>query len=162
MFSPEAYHYDLPEEYIAQHPCVARDGARLLVVDDTFEDRYFKEIDSLIPPGALLVVNDTHVMPARLHARKPSGGVVEILLLAPESSVSDETMQEDEYKEDLDSRRWTCLVRKAKSLSTGMRLRVYCKDASTSDDGPEIIVVDPSNAEGLVCGFPSNGCYFFV
>jgi S-adenosylmethionine:tRNA ribosyltransferase-isomerase len=79
------YDYALPEELIAQEPADRRDASRLLVVGDTLEHRQFSELPQLLPPGALLVVNDTRVLLARLWARRETGGRVEVLLLEPEA-----------------------------------------------------------------------------
>ena len=78
------YDYDLPPELIAQHPVEPRDASRLMVVDrasETITHRQFRDLPSLLSPGDLLIVNDTRVMPARLHGRRPTGGQVELLLL---------------------------------------------------------------------------------
>ncbi len=74
--------YALPPELIASRPPEQRDGARLLVVEDgALSHRAVRDLDQLLPPGALIVVNDTRVVPARLLGRKAdSGGKVEILL----------------------------------------------------------------------------------
>ena len=77
------FHYELPEELIAQHPAPERTGSRLLCLDaDTglMEDRRFDELPALLREGDLLVLNDTRVVPARLRVAKASGGRVEILL----------------------------------------------------------------------------------
>src|SRR5439155_8311569 len=82
-----AYDYELPEEAIAQVPMERRDQARLLVAldpDRPVEHRQVTDLPELLEPGDVLVVNETRVLPARLHLRKPSGGAVEILLLEPE------------------------------------------------------------------------------
>ena len=63
----DEFDYRLPPERVAQEPCPRRDGSRLMVLD--------------LRPGDLLVLNDTRVIPARLRARKPTGGLVELLLL---------------------------------------------------------------------------------
>ena len=76
--------YHLPEELIAQTPVEPRDSSRLLVVRrDTgaLADHRFHELPDLLDPGDLLVLNDTRVIPARLFARRRTGGRVEILLL---------------------------------------------------------------------------------
>jgi len=44
----------------------------------------FHEIRDFLLPGDLLVINRTRVIPARIFARKPTGGKVEILLLHKE------------------------------------------------------------------------------
>jgi S-adenosylmethionine:tRNA ribosyltransferase-isomerase len=77
------FHYDLPTELIAQQPLPRRSASRLLVVDAAtrgLADRQFTDISEYLQPGDLLVFNDTRVLPARLYARKESGGAVEILI----------------------------------------------------------------------------------
>jgi S-adenosylmethionine:tRNA ribosyltransferase-isomerase len=77
------FHFDLPPELIAQAPLPERAASRLLVVRGAaapFEDRHIAELPALLGPGDLLVFNDTRVVAARLHARKPTGGAVELLL----------------------------------------------------------------------------------
>ena len=77
--------YDLPERLIAQHPIEPRDASRLMVVDraaGTIQHHTFRDILELLSPGDLLVVNDSRVLPARLHGHKEAtGGRVEALLL---------------------------------------------------------------------------------
>jgi len=80
------FNYDLPPKLIAQHPLANRTDSRLLEVrsagmeDAQLVDRQFREILGLIKPGDLLVFNDTKVIPARLHGKKETGGIVEILI----------------------------------------------------------------------------------
>ena len=64
------YDYPLPRELIAQVPAPERDASRLLVLDRaarTWSHRQFREFPSLLRDGDLLVVNDSRVIPARLH-----------------------------------------------------------------------------------------------
>ncbi len=79
------FDYELPPEFIAQHPAEPRDSSRLLVLnraDNSISHQYFHELPELLSPGDALVVNRTRVIPARLHARKrPGGGRAELLLL---------------------------------------------------------------------------------
>ena len=78
------FNYLLPAERIAQHPVAVRDRSRLLVsFPQKIRDRVFCNIAKFLRPGDLLVLNDTRVIPARLLAKKPTGGRVEILLLKP-------------------------------------------------------------------------------
>ena len=75
------FHYDLPAELIAQQPLPERTASRLLVLDgDSTEDRRFSDLPGLLRAGDLLVLNDSRVIRARLRARKPTGGQVEMLL----------------------------------------------------------------------------------
>jgi S-adenosylmethionine:tRNA ribosyltransferase-isomerase len=76
--------YQLPTELIAQQPVTPRDSSRLLVVhrqQGTLLHRRFHNLPEFLRPGDLLVHNQTRVIRARLFARKPTGGQVEILLL---------------------------------------------------------------------------------
>jgi S-adenosylmethionine:tRNA ribosyltransferase-isomerase len=78
------FDYNLPESSIAQTPLEPRDASRLLVLQrDTgrLEHRIFREIGDFLKPGDLLILNQTRVIPARIFARKRTGGRVELLLL---------------------------------------------------------------------------------
>ena len=73
--------YFLPNELIAQRPLERRDDSRLLVYDreaHVAAGRVFRELPALLPPGTLVVVNDTRVVPARIPIERPRG---EVLLL---------------------------------------------------------------------------------
>ena len=82
------FHYELPEELIAQAPLPERSASRLLLVppgdaalsSGEFADMGVRDLPSLLQPGDLLVFNDTRVIPARLFGQKDSGGRVEILI----------------------------------------------------------------------------------
>ncbi len=75
------FDYDLPPGLVAQVPASARAASRLLHVDGTrLVDRRFADLPALLAPGDLVVLNDTRVIRARIHARKPSGGRVELLV----------------------------------------------------------------------------------
>ena len=80
------FNYELPADLIAQHPLANRTDSRLLEVKAERRDhaqlidRQFKDILSIIKPGDLLVFNDTKVIPARLHGKKETGGVIELLI----------------------------------------------------------------------------------
>ena len=77
------FHYELPDELIAQAPLGDRSASRLLVVDGAtgaWRDARFLELPDLLHPGDLLVLNDTRVIPARAFGHKESGGRVELLV----------------------------------------------------------------------------------
>jgi S-adenosylmethionine:tRNA ribosyltransferase-isomerase len=102
------FHYDLPSELIAQEPLPERSASRLLLVDPLaarWQDCQVRDLPDLLRPGDLLVFNDTRVLPARLAARKETGGAVELLL-----------------DRILSSRRAVFLARSSKPLRAGMRL----------------------------------------
>jgi len=84
--SLDSYSFDLPDELIAQVPAEPRDSSRLLVVDKGRGVRCeaaFSDLADFLPEGALLVANNSKVLPARLLTRKPTGGTLEFLLLTP-------------------------------------------------------------------------------
>ena len=75
------FNYELPARLIAQNPLAERTASRLLEVQaGSLVDRQFKEILSLLKPGDLLIMNDTKVIPARLHGKKSTGGAIELLI----------------------------------------------------------------------------------
>jgi S-adenosylmethionine:tRNA ribosyltransferase-isomerase len=76
--------YELPENLIAQKPAEPRDSSRLMVVkveEGTISHHIFRELPRFLQYGDALVLNETKVLPARLVARKESGGGVELLFL---------------------------------------------------------------------------------
>ncbi len=98
----DAYDYELPADRIADRPPHDRDGGRLLaLLGDSPEHRAVRDLPELLAPGDLLVLNDTRVIPARIEARRATGGKVEILFL---SAGSEET---------------TALVRPARKMRAG-------------------------------------------
>ena len=102
------FDYELPAGLIAQEAATVRDAARLMCLDraaGTLAHHRVADLDALLAPGDVLVVNDTRVMPARLLGRRePSGGAVECLLLAR-----------------LDAERWDALVHPGQKLKVGSR-----------------------------------------
>ncbi|ANV90223.1 tRNA preQ1(34) S-adenosylmethionine ribosyltransferase-isomerase QueA [Picosynechococcus sp. PCC 8807] len=86
--SLSSYDYDLPPERIAQTPVTPRDRSRLLVLDsaDSIQHQHFYHLVDWLQPNDLLVMNNTKVIPARLHGRKTTGAPVEVLLLEERSA----------------------------------------------------------------------------
>jgi S-adenosylmethionine:tRNA ribosyltransferase-isomerase len=73
-----ALDYDLPPELIAQYPAERRDASRLLVYDRSsgaVRHRRFAELPEEVG-DALVVVNDTGVVPARIRLEQPRGEVL--------------------------------------------------------------------------------------
>jgi S-adenosylmethionine:tRNA ribosyltransferase-isomerase len=100
------FSYFLPDELIAQHPCQKRDHSRLLFLDKNKEkmtDLSFFQLPDFLQNGDVLVVNDSRVIPARLFGKKPTGGILEILLLTRKKSENE-------------SQTWEVLLRPAKRL----------------------------------------------
>jgi S-adenosylmethionine:tRNA ribosyltransferase-isomerase len=84
IYRTSDFDYNLPPEQIAQHPLPDRSASRLLVLDrKTGETRHlhFHDLPALIPPGDLLVINTSRVIPARLHGKRETGNVAELLLV---------------------------------------------------------------------------------
>jgi S-adenosylmethionine:tRNA ribosyltransferase-isomerase len=115
------FHYDLPEELIAQRPPAVRGSSRMMTLDrrsGAFADRLFSELPALLRPGDLLVLNDSRVLPARLFATRtglttqhnspaPSGHV-EVLLTQQLASEHND---------------WSALVKPAKKVQPGETLQ---------------------------------------
>ena len=103
------FDFDLPEELIAQTPLEVRDASRLLILDrkkKTLTDSHFDSILDQLQPGDALVMNNTRVLPARLHGQKPdTHGHVELLLL--------KNTQGDQ---------WEVLAKPAKRLRVGAKI----------------------------------------
>lgn len=104
------FDYELPESLIAQHPVEPRDKCRLLVLDRATamtQHTVFDQIGRWLTPNDLLVLNDTKVLRARLHAYDDSDRKFEVMLLG-------------QLEDDIS---WECLVRPAKKLvKAGCRL----------------------------------------
>ena len=99
------FYYDLPEELIAQTPLERRDASRLMVLDRQTGEvthRHFYDIVEYLQPGDCLVMNDSRVLPARLMGHRPTGGVVEVLLLR-----------------DLGDKCWECLCKPGRKMQPG-------------------------------------------
>ncbi|MBI5293485.1 MAG: tRNA preQ1(34) S-adenosylmethionine ribosyltransferase-isomerase QueA [Chloroflexi bacterium] len=89
------FDYELPPDRIAQTPIEPRDASRLLVLNraaGTIEHRIFRDIGDYLKPNDLLVMNESRVIPARLRARKATGGAVEILMLRRRAALTWEVM----------------------------------------------------------------------
>ncbi len=102
----EDYNYNLPDEKIAKYPLECRDGSKLLKYQNAAVEEYkFTDLPSLLPEGALMVFNDTKVVPARLHFQRSTGAHIEIFCLEP--------VRPNEYVTmfaETSSCRWKCIV----------------------------------------------------
>lgn len=82
----EDYNYNLPDERIAKYPLERRDASKLLCYrGKSVSQHRFTDIPSILPDGALMVFNDTKVVPARLHFQRETGAHIEIFCLEPVS-----------------------------------------------------------------------------
>ncbi|HBN5049897.1 TPA: tRNA preQ1(34) S-adenosylmethionine ribosyltransferase-isomerase QueA [Listeria innocua] len=92
----EDFDFDLPEELIAQTPLLDRTSSRLMVLDKEsgeIKDQHFTDIISYLNKGDALVLNDTRVLPARLHGIKDETGAhIEVLLLKQKEGNAWETL----------------------------------------------------------------------
>lgn len=110
------YDYNLPDERIAKYPLAERDASKLLRYKDGKIDEFvFRDIAGLLPDDAMMVFNDTKVVPARLHFMKPTGAHIEIFCLEPDTPA--------EYNmifASTSSCRWKCIVGNVKRWKSGM------------------------------------------
>jgi S-adenosylmethionine:tRNA ribosyltransferase-isomerase len=114
------FDYSLPAGLIAQTPMEPRDHSRLMVLHrgrSSIEHRRFFEIVDFLQPGDVLVLNDSRVIPARLRGQREGGGKAEILLLRR-----------------LDPGIWEALVRPARKVKVGERIKVTGEE----QESPEI------------------------
>jgi S-adenosylmethionine:tRNA ribosyltransferase-isomerase len=126
-----SYDYVLPDELIAQTPCVPRDCARLLVVKDQTQQAHaiVRDLPDLLREGDLLVLNNTRVIPARLYGHKTGGTPIEVLLLEP---------QADTDRTDGGAHRWLALVKPGKRLKPGATI-VFDKQGAENDAGTGVL-----------------------
>ncbi len=122
------FHYELPEELIAQEPLADRAGSRLLHVDSAeagaFEDRQFREFPELLRSSDLVVFNNTRVFPARLYGRR--GGLRSQAVSARNPAARDflqgriEVLLTRQVQQEPNE--WECLVRPGRKIGVGERL----------------------------------------
>ncbi len=126
------FHFDLPPELIAQQPAARRDGSRLLVLQrktGKIEHRQFPDLLEFLNPGDVLVLNDSRVIPARLHGKNSqTGGKFEMLLLE-EVAVND----------------WWAMMRPGKRAQIGTQIQLQDKNGGATKI---IATVTDVNAEG--------------
>ena len=127
------YHYELPEERIAQNPVVPRDRSRLLVVEpvEGYQHHHFYEIVDLLAPGDLLVFNDTRVIPARIYGRKTTGAPAEILLIA-----------------EREHNCWLALVKPGRKLKIGTKIVFPARDPGGEIPEISATVIERDEATG--------------
>ncbi len=118
------FDFHLPEELIAQQPPAERGTSRMLTVDrrtGNLADRQFTDLPSLLNPGDLVVLNDSHVIPARLFARRATSrgkqdptGQIEVMLTSSDGEGN-----------------WAALVRPGKKVRIGDWLEFDTPDGRT-------------------------------
>lgn len=108
------FDYVLPDRLIAQTPADKREMSRLMVVrraDGSITHDRFRALGTYLTAGDMLVANRSRVIPARLHARKDTGGEIELFLLRARGGNI-----------------WTALARPSRRLRPGMRLAIQGAD----------------------------------
>jgi S-adenosylmethionine:tRNA ribosyltransferase-isomerase len=106
----DEFDYHLPQELIAQDPAPERPQSRLMVVnrsDGSISHHTFRDVGRFLRPGDALVANRTRVIPARIAARRITGGAVELLLIERQSQGC-----------------WRALARPSRKLRPGEELKV--------------------------------------
>lgn len=124
-----SYWYDLPAEYIAQHPKDKRSESRMMLLNRStgqVDHDHFNDIIKYLNATDILVVNNTKVIPARLFGTKSTGAKVEVFLL--------EQLSEDT---------WECLVKPGKRLRIGAEI-IFSNDLKAeiidhADEGGRIV-----------------------
>lgn len=119
------YNYPLPEGRIAKYPLPERDSSKLLEYKDGEINEYiFKDLPGRLPKDALMIFNDTKVVPARLHFQRETGAHIEIFCLEP-IDPCEYNIAFAETKEAI----WKCVIGNAKRWKTDT-LHLYNPDNS--------------------------------
>lgn len=134
------FDFELPVDRIALRPVSPRDSARLLVVrQDAFEDRIFRDLPSLLRPGDVLVFNNTRVIPAALRGHRVGRGgttpKIEVLLHLR-----------------LDGQRWKAFAKPAKKLEAGDKIYF-----NRNNDVMECVVEEKGEAGEVSLRFALSG-----
>ena len=141
----EDYSYNLPDERIAKYPLAERDSSKLLIYrGGDIHERVFREIPGELPSDAIMVFNETKVVPARLFFRRDTGAHIEIFCLEPY-----EPADYNVCFASVGSCRWTCVIGNAKrwkddpvslDVQDGELARIALKARLISRDGQTGVV----------------------
>ena len=136
------FHFDLPDELLAEYPSENRDEARLMVLnrkDQTIEHKEFKDIINYFEEDDVMILNNTKVFPARLYGNKEKTGArIEVFLLRELNA---------------EQRLWDVLVDPARKIRIGNKL--YFGD----DDTLVAEVIDNTTSRGRTLRFLYDGSY---
>jgi len=143
----EDYDYPLPDERIAKYPLEKRDSSKLLLYEDgRVDDTVFSSLPDYLPEGALMVFNDTKVVPARLHFERSTGAHIEIFCLEPVNPV--------EYNTSFASTshcRWKCVIGNAKRWKDDVLLLSNpASDAAVAHMGLTASLIERDGQTGIV------------
>jgi len=137
-----AFHFDLPEELIAQHPAEYRDESRLMVLnrkEQTIEHKVFKDVINYFEDGDLMILNNTKVFPARMFGNKEKTGArIEVFLLRELNA---------------ENRLWDVLVDPARKIRIGNKLFFGEDDSLVAE------VIDNTTSRGRTLRFLYDGSY---
>lgn len=138
----EDFDFDLPEELIAQTPLLDRTSSRLMVLDKKsgdIKDQHFTDIISYLNEGDALVLNDTRVLPARLHGIKDETGAhIEVLFLKQKEGNA-----------------WETLVKPAKRIRKGATI-------TFGDGALKAICLEELEHGGRILEFSYEGIFYEV
>ena len=148
----EDYDYCLPDARIAKYPLAERDSSNLLVYKDgKCSDHIFNELPDLLPEGALMVFNNTKVVPARLFFRRSSGAHIEIFCLEPHNP--------PEYNVSFartSSCSWKCVIGNSKRLKEGEVLVLDSGSDELNGIDPKAKLISRDGQTGII-EFSWNG-----
>ena len=140
------FHYDLPEDLIAQHPPTVRGTSRMMTLDrrsGAFADHLFADLPSLLHPGDLLILNDSRVIPARLFATR-AGLTTQHNSPAPTGHV--EVLLTEHLPDPEGHNDWFALVKPAKKVQPGETLFFFRNepgapgpDSRTREEAPQLL-----------------------
>jgi len=134
------YDYELPEELIAQEPTEPRDSCRLMVVNRGTGEmslHIFRDIKKFLSSGDVIVLNDTKVIPARIHGKKETGAEIEILLLRK-----------------IEDRKYEALVKPGRRAKVGTKIYfpedIYAQVVDRTPDGIFTLEFSKNNLENIL------------
>jgi S-adenosylmethionine:tRNA ribosyltransferase-isomerase len=136
------FHFELPEELLAEYPSEHRDEAKLMVLnrkDQTIEHKQFKDLIDYFEEDDVMILNNTKVFPARLFGNKEKTGArIEVFLLRELNA---------------EQRLWDVLVDPARKIRIGNKL--YFGD----DETLVAEVIDNTTSRGRTLRFLYDGSY---
>jgi S-adenosylmethionine:tRNA ribosyltransferase-isomerase len=139
----DLFDFDLPEEFIASEPLEKRDEAKLLCVPELAMHKV-KDLVDILPPNALIVFNNTKVLPARLHG--VCGG--------REYTATLHKNLADSGSRTGAENRWLAFIKGSKKLRIG-------DEISFGNGELEVIVADKKGEAGIELRFDKSGSEFF-
>ncbi len=154
LVNSSEFHYDLPESAIAKHPLAVRRHARLLVRDTAggLTHSTFEALPDWLDGVDGLWANDTKVLHARLMATKPTGGQLEVFLLAPSGALHEEALA------STTSVHWQAMVRNVKRWSQGVasvegtKCTLTIEHAGQGEDGVHKVLLSWTSEGTLTFG----------